>query len=120
MARLSSSIENIKPHYTVVVIGSGYGGGIAASRLSHAGQHVCVLERGKEFQARDFPDTVLESLSEFQRDSPVGHSGSRTALYDLRVNKDINILVGCGLGGTSLINANASLRAEPRGLEDPK
>jgi succinate dehydrogenase/fumarate reductase flavoprotein subunit len=38
MARLSSSIEHMKSHYTVVVIGSGYGGGIAASRLARAGQ----------------------------------------------------------------------------------
>jgi len=30
MARLSSPIEDLKPHYTVVVIGSGYGGAIAA------------------------------------------------------------------------------------------
>ncbi len=120
MARLSSSIEHIKSHYTVAVIGSGYGGGIAASRLSRAGQHVCVLERGKEFQAGDFPDTVLESMSELQTDRPDGHKGSRTALYDLRVNKDINILLGCGLGGTSLINANASLRAEDRVFEDPQ
>ena len=99
MARLSLSIEHIKSHYPVVVVGSGYGGGIAASRLSRAGQQVCVLERGKEFQAGDFPDTLLEGRSELQTDKPEGHKGSRTALYDLRINKDINILVGCGLGG---------------------
>ena len=118
MARLSSSIEQIKPHYTVVIVGSGYGGGIAASRLARAGQQVCVLERGKEFDSGDFPDTPLEALAELQTDNPKEHSGSRTGLYDLRINKDINILVGCGLGGTSLINANASLRAEPRVFED--
>jgi hypothetical protein len=33
-ARLSSPIEGIGDHYEVVVIGSGYGGGIAASRLA--------------------------------------------------------------------------------------
>ena len=59
MPRLSLSIEHIKPHYSVVIVGSGYGGGIAASRLSRAGQQVCVLERGKEFQAGDFPDTCV-------------------------------------------------------------
>jgi cholesterol oxidase len=120
MARLSSSIEHMKSHYTVVVIGSGYGGGIAASRLARAGQTVCVLERGKEWQAGDFPDTPLEGMAELQTHGPDGHTGSRTGLYDLRVNDDVNVLVGCGLGGTSLINANASIEPEPAIWNDPK
>ncbi len=49
MARLSCAIENIKEIYSVVVIGSGYGGGTAASRLARAGQHVCVLRQVKNF-----------------------------------------------------------------------
>ena len=62
----SSPIEDLRPHYTVVVIGSGYGGGIAASRLARAGQQVCVLERGKEFLPGEYPDTELEALPEVQ------------------------------------------------------
>jgi cholesterol oxidase len=118
MNRLSSPIENIKNHYRVVVVGSGYGGGIAASRLARAGQQVCVLERGKEIQPGEYPDNELEALGEMQLDLPQKHLGSRTGLYDFHVNKDINVLVGCGLGGTSLLNASVSLRAEPRIFED--
>lgn len=43
MERLSLSNEKIKDHYEVVVIGSGYGGGTAASRLARAGRQVCVI-----------------------------------------------------------------------------
>lgn len=118
MARLSSPIENIKNHYTVVVVGSGYGGGVSASRLARAGRQVCVLERGKEFQPGEYPDTEMESLAEMQTDLPKGHIGSRTGLYDFRVNDDINVFVGCGLGGTSLVNANVSLPADPRVFKD--
>ncbi|MEM7726106.1 MAG: alpha/beta fold hydrolase [Cyanobacteria bacterium P01_A01_bin.45] len=118
MNRLSNPIENIKSHYTVVVIGSGYGGSIAASRLSRAGVQVCLLERGKEFQAGEFPDTPQEALQEMQINLPKKHVGSHTGLYDFHVNEDVNVFVGCGLGGTSLINANVSLRAENRVFED--
>ena len=81
MQRLSSSIDHIQPHYTVVVIGSGYGGGIAASRLTRAGQSVCVLERGKEFQPGEYPDTELEALPEIQVNLPDQTLGLRTGLY---------------------------------------
>src|ERR1700682_3519570 len=120
MARLSSLIENIKDHYTIVVIGSGYGGAIAASRMARAGQSVCVLERGKEFQPGEYPDTELKALEEMQIDAPGRHIGTETGLYDFRVNDDMNVFLGCGLGGTSLVNANVSLRAEPRVFTDPR
>ena len=117
--RLSSPIDRLRDHYTVVVIGSGYGGGIAASRLARAGQDVCVLERGREFLPGEFPDTQIELTRETQMQTPAGHVGSRTALVDVRANSDMNVLVGCGLGGTSLLNANVSIEAEPAVFADP-
>ena len=47
-ARLSNPIESLKSHYEVAVIGSGYGGGVAGSRLSRAGRQVAIFERGRE------------------------------------------------------------------------
>ncbi len=46
--RLSIPVELMKHQYDVVVIGSGYGGGVAASRMARGGQSVCLLELGKE------------------------------------------------------------------------
>jgi cholesterol oxidase len=66
MARLSSLIENLKDHYTVVVVGSGYGGAIAASRMARAGQQVCGLEHGREIQPGENPDTQTATLREMQ------------------------------------------------------
>ena len=120
MNRLSSPIERMHSHYTAIVIGSGYGGAIAASRLARAGQQVCVLERGKEFQPGEYPDTEAEALCEMQAHTIEGHIGPRTGLYDFHLGPDINVFVGCGLGGTSLVNANVSLRAEPRVFDDPR
>src|SRR5450755_2912772 len=118
MPQLSSPLDEIKDHYTVLVVGSGYGGGIAASRLARAGQQVCILERGREFQSGEYPDTEAEALAEMQAELPSGHTGSRMGLYDFHVNPDVNVFVGCGLGGTSLINGNIALRAEPRVFDD--
>ena len=117
--RLSTPLDRVRDHYTVVVVGSGYGGAIAASRLARAGKDVCVLERGREFLPGEFPDTQLELLRETQTQTPAGHVGSRTALVDVRLHKDMNVLVGCGLGGTSLINANVALEPEPAVFDDP-
>ena len=119
MPRLSKPIHEMQPHYQVVVVGSGYGGGITASRLSRAGRSVCVLERGREFQPGEYPDTEPEMLRELQVDTPKALLGSRTGLYDVRMNDDINVFLGCGLGGTSLVNANVSLPAEPWVFDDP-
>lgn len=120
MARLSSPIESMKTHYTVVVVGSGYGGGIAASRLSRAGQKVCLLERGREIIPGEYPATEVEALEEIQFNTPDGQIGSRLGMFDVHVNDSINAVVGCGLGGTSLINANVALRAVPGVWDDPR
>lgn len=120
MSRLSKPIHQIRDRYDVVVVGSGYGASIAASRLARAGRKVCVLERGKEFRPGEYPDTGPEAVAETQVDMPGHHIGSATGLLDFHVNPDLNVLVGCGLGGTSLINANVSLKAEPRVFDDSR
>ena len=54
-SRLASPFENLGSHYDAVVVGSGYGASIAASRLARAGQRVCVLERGRGVPAGRVP-----------------------------------------------------------------
>ena len=115
--RLSSPLWKLKAHYEVVIIGSGYGGAIAASRLARAGREVCVLERGRELQPGQFPNQAKELRKELQVDAPKWHTGKSTALYDVRLNPDLGVFIGCGLGGTSLVNANVSIRPSPEVLQ---
>ncbi|MFT5507502.1 MAG: cholesterol oxidase [Hyphomicrobiaceae bacterium] len=44
--------------------------------------------------------------------------GSETGLYDVRLGEDMHVLVGCGLGGGSLVNAGVALRPDPRVFQD--
>jgi hypothetical protein len=81
--KFSSPIHSIKPSYDVIVIGSGYGGGVAASRMARAQpkQSVCVLESGEERWPEDlgywyggFPSSALHVLAELR---VTGHLCSR-------------------------------------------
>lgn len=117
--RLSKSLSALKPYYDVVVVGSGYGASVAAARLASAGRSVCVLERGREIAVGAFPARLSEMQRELQISSGMGRIGSPTALFDVRLGNDVHVAMGCGLGGTSLINANVCLEPDPRVLEDP-
>jgi cholesterol oxidase len=118
MKRLSKPISKLDVVYDAIVVGSGYGGSAAASRLARMGLRVALLERGEELIPGEYPDTPTEVLLQAQVEGDAGRIGPRTALFDLRVGKDINVLIGCGLGGTSLINANVALEANPRVFDD--
>src|SRR3989304_8498676 len=82
---LSAPQGEIKRAYDVVVVGSGYGGCLAPSRLSRAGQSVCVIEKGKEFPTGAFPSRLPELRRELQLNGSKMRSGSRTRLFDFRV-----------------------------------
>jgi cholesterol oxidase len=115
MPLLSSPLTELKGHYDVVVIGSGYGGAIAASRLSRAKRpdgtspSVCLLERGREIPVGQFPESEVAALHEFQINAQGEQIGRQDALYWLHAGEDISVFQGCGLGGTSLVNANVAL-----------
>jgi cholesterol oxidase len=40
------------------------------------------------------------------------------ALFDIRLGEDVNVMMACGLGGTSLINANVCLAPDARVFDD--
>ena len=96
-------------HFDAVVVGSGFGGSVAAYRLAEAGKRVLVLERGKAYPPGSFPRRPHEVRQAFW-DPSEGHHGQ----FDVWDFKGIGALVGSGLGGGSLIYANVLLR-KPEG-----
>lgn len=120
MAALSAPPHEINDSYDVVVVGTGYGGSIAASRLARAGHRVCVLERGAEFGPGEFPRTGTEAAKQVRVNNPGGLVGNPDGLYEFHRDQDMTVLVGSGLGGTSLINAGVALRPDPRIFADER
>jgi cholesterol oxidase len=50
----------MKESFDFIVVGSGFGGSVAALRLAEKGYSVCVLEAGKRWHPKDFPKTNWE------------------------------------------------------------
>jgi cholesterol oxidase len=99
------TIGRMPQSYDAVVVGSGFGGGIAACRLAEAGKRVCVLERGRRFAPEDFPDDAWEAPEVLWHESlnPDG-------LFDVRMMRDVSVITAAGVGGGSLVYANVQLR----------
>ncbi len=94
--------------YDVVVIGSGFGGAVAACRLAGAGRSVLVLERGRRWTPSTFPRGPFDAWV-WDQDAPDAHHG----WIDLRFMDDMWVAQGAGVGGGSLIYANISIDAKP-------
>ncbi len=100
-----------------VVVGSGFGGSIAACRLAQAGRTVVVLERGHRYHAADFPRDITNIDALLWRRK---RSGQATGLYDVRFFSALGCVVAAGVGGGSLIYANIHVRPDPLIFDDPR
>src|SRR5688500_6679384 len=102
----------MRPSYDAIVVGSGFGGGIAACRLAEAGKRVCVLERGRRFDGADFPERPD------QAGQLIWHAAANPeGMFDVRLMRDVVVITAAGVGGGSLVYANVQLRA-PREVFD--
>jgi cholesterol oxidase len=87
--------------YDVVIIGSGFGGSVAALRAAEKGYRVGVMESGRRWKDEDIPKT--------QWDLPKFVWQPEAELYGIQRIEyldDVLILSGAGVGGGSHVYAN--------------
>jgi len=103
--------------YEAIIVGTGFGGAINACRLSKKWPgSVLVLERGKRYELGSFPRTPHGMARNFwnqgfeKRSRPkVVANVEQCGLFDIRNYHKIDVVLGAGLGGGSLIYANVFL-----------
>lgn len=98
--------------YDVLVIGSGFGGSVAALRLTEKGYRVAILEAGRRFTGNDIPKTSWD-LKNFLWAPAVGLFGVQRITW----LEDVVVLSGAGVGGGSLVYAN-TLYEPPQAFYD--
>ncbi len=87
--------------YDVVVVGSGFGGSVAALRLTEKGYRVGVMEAGRRFSDDDFPKTSWRVRRYMW--APWARC---FGIMRITLLKDVLIASGAGVGGGSLVYAN--------------
>jgi choline dehydrogenase-like flavoprotein len=85
-----------------IVIGSGFGGAVAALRLSEQGYRVCVLEQGRRWEAGGFPASNW-NLLKYLWQPALGLRG----FVGTTITRRMIAVHGNGVGGGSLVYANA-------------
>ncbi len=101
--------------HDVVVIGSGFGGSVAALRLAEKGYDVLVYEAGRRFEDEDFAKTSWDVRRYLW--------APRLGCYGIqRIHRlpDCLVLAGAGVGGGSLNYANTLYVPPKPFFEDPQ
>ncbi len=92
-------------NFDVAVIGSGFGGSVAALRLSEKGYKVLVIESGARFEDQDFAKNSF-NLKKFLFFPKLGLKG----IQRIDLLKNVIVMSGAGVGGGSLVYANTLYR----------
>jgi cholesterol oxidase len=101
--------------YDVVVVGSGFGGSVAALRLTEKGYRVGVLEAGRRFADDELAATSWQ-LRQFLWAPALGCYG----IQRIHLLRDLVVLAGAGVGGGSLNYANTLYRPPDAFFDDPQ
>src|ERR1035437_8938561 len=107
-------IDHMGNSFDVVVIGSGFGGSVAAMRFAQKGYTVAILEEGMTYHNRDFPKSNWQFRKYLW--APLLRC---FGIQRITLLKKLMILHGVGVGGGSLVYANTLMRPEESVFRGP-
>lgn len=99
----------------VAIVGSGFGGSVAALRLTEKGHSVVVLEKGKRWRPEDYPTTNWNIRKGFWFPW-IGCYGT----WALHLLREVLVMHGIGVGGGSLLYANTHYDPPATVWDDPQ
>lgn len=106
---------DVEVDFDWIVVGSGFGGSVAALRLAEKGYRVAVLEAGRRWRDEEFNRTGWNLRRMFWAPALGLVGPTRISIF-----KDIFIASGAGVGGGSLVYANTLYRAKPSFFAHPQ
>ncbi len=101
--------------FDVLIVGSGFGGSVAALRLTEKGYRVGVLEAGPRFNDDDF-SAGTRDIKKYLWAPAFGMYG----IQRIDAVRDTMIVAGAGVGGGSLVYANTLYEPLPAFYNDPQ
>ena len=120
---ITLKLENIEETVENLVIGSGYGGAVAALRLTQAGKKVTMLEMGLDWEKDNGKYKPFSDLITPKNNSTWLHKSSQAPMMNIAMfNKkftgvlarmdfeNIKIYAGRGVGGGSLVNGGMAVQ----------
>jgi cholesterol oxidase len=119
-AAASTRVKLTRSYERVVVIGSGFGGGVTSLRLAQAGVDVLVLERGRWWPTGPNAETFPHAATPDKRDLFYSawpdvngqHVGLEpyVGLLEPVVGENLTAIVAAGVGGGSLVYQGMTLQ----------
>lgn len=121
------SMSQNNSHHPIIIIGSGYGGAVAALRLCKAGKKVLLLEMGLNWHKADIPFSSMlkpgksaawlkkKTIAPFLNIFPLKPFTGALDRWDF---EHVKIWMGRGVGGGSLVNGGMAVRPKRSYFEE--
>ncbi|GAA1097106.1 GMC oxidoreductase [Tsukamurella spumae] len=103
-----------RTHFPAIVIGTGFGGSVAAAHLGAAGVDTLVLERGRAYRHDDHAAVYASGVDVANPNALWAPALGRTGVLDVEPAGTVGVARGAAVGGGSVVYHGATVPPHPR------